>query len=296
MQGDDELAKLFALAEARSDFDKPAANPHGEIAREARANLSIPPEDAHACHECNGTGFYRGVRVHQQKAHCFACKGRGWFKMSYADRMALRKKAADKKAEAKRKARELFEEMNPGVTAFLGDAARWSGFAASLNESLGKYGALTEGQLGAVRRMQAKMAANAEARKAKVAANSGEVSLAAIEAIFANAKRSGLRFPKFKAGRVDLSLAAEHSKNAGAVYVKIDGEYAGKVLGGQFSAIARAPAEALELVRKIAADPLVAAREHGRLTGRCSCCGALLRNKESVELGIGPICRTKWGI
>ena len=31
-------------------------------------------------------------------------------------------------------------------------------------------------------------------------------------------------------------------------------------------------------------------------TGNCSCCGRHLENKESVELGIGPICRSKWGL
>lgn len=33
------------------------------------------------------------------------------------------------------------------------------------------------------------------------------------------------------------------------------------------------------------------AAEYGRRTGVCACCGRDLTNKESIELGIGPICR-----
>jgi hypothetical protein len=46
----------------------------------------------------------------------------------------------------------------------------------------------------------------------------------------------------------------------------------------------------------IAADPLAAAVAHGKATGVCSCCSRELTNKVSIELGIGPICRAKWGL
>jgi hypothetical protein len=35
---------------------------------------------------------------------------------------------------------------------------------------------------------------------------------------------------------------------------------------------------------------------YGRTTGRCSCCGRTLTNKKSIELGIGPICRERYGL
>jgi len=52
---------------------------------------------------------------------------------------------------------------------------------------------------------------------------------------------------------------------------------------------------AKERLIEVAADPLAAAVAYGAKTGRCSCCGRILTNELSVELGIGPICRGKWG-
>lgn len=43
-------------------------------------------------------------------------------------------------------------------------------------------------------------------------------------------------------------------------------------------------------------DPLTAAVRYGRETGSCSCCGRDLTNAESIRLGIGPICREKFGL
>ena len=43
-------------------------------------------------------------------------------------------------------------------------------------------------------------------------------------------------------------------------------------------------------------DPLTAAIRYGRETGSCSCCGRDLTNAESIRLGIGPICREKFGL
>lgn len=40
---------------------------------------------------------------------------------------------------------------------------------------------------------------------------------------------------------------------------------------------------------------MAAAKMHGQQTGICSCCNAELTNPESIALGIGPICREKWG-
>ena len=42
-------------------------------------------------------------------------------------------------------------------------------------------------------------------------------------------------------------------------------------------------------------DPLTAAIQYGKVSGRCSCCGVKLDNPKSIERGIGPICATKFG-
>lgn len=55
----------------------------------------------------------------------------------------------------------------------------------------------------------------------------------------------------------------------------------------------------VDLIRKVqsvAADPYSAAKLYGQQTGSCSCCGRELTNSLSIELGIGPICREKFGL
>ena len=52
----------------------------------------------------------------------------------------------------------------------------------------------------------------------------------------------------------------------------------------------------IQRVQSVAADPYAAAQLYGQQTGSCSCCGRELTNSLSIELGIGPICREKFGL
>lgn len=55
----------------------------------------------------------------------------------------------------------------------------------------------------------------------------------------------------------------------------------------------------IALIKKVQAaakDPYAAAKLYGQATGTCSCCGLELTNPLSIELGIGPICREKFGL
>lgn len=55
----------------------------------------------------------------------------------------------------------------------------------------------------------------------------------------------------------------------------------------------------LALIKKVqdaAKDPYAAAKLYGQNTGTCSCCGLELTNSLSIKLGIGPICREKFGL
>jgi hypothetical protein len=51
-----------------------------------------------------------------------------------------------------------------------------------------------------------------------------------------------------------------------------------------------------ETIMGAANDPLTAAIKYGKVSGSCSCCGKELTVKESIERGIGPICREKFGL
>lgn len=52
----------------------------------------------------------------------------------------------------------------------------------------------------------------------------------------------------------------------------------------------------IQKVQSVAEDPYAAAKLYGQQTGSCSCCGRELTNSLSIELGIGPICREKFGL
>jgi hypothetical protein len=52
----------------------------------------------------------------------------------------------------------------------------------------------------------------------------------------------------------------------------------------------------IKRVQSVAADPYAAAKLYGQNTGNCSCCGRELTNSLSISLGIGPICREKFGL
>ena len=126
----------------------------------------------------------------------------------------------------------------------------------------------------------------------KVAAH---MSVDAIEAAFASAQSNGIKSPKLRLETFVFSRAAATGRNAGSLYVKQHGAYIGKVTDGKFHPAQVCDDPTRDRVIAAAADPHAAAKAYGARTGSCSCCGRELTNGESIELGIGPICRDKFG-
>jgi hypothetical protein len=175
--------------------------------------------------------------------------------------------------------------------AQLREMTSWNSFAASLVAQYDSKGSLSVAQVEAAERMFAKMTANAANKSAAKA-----VDLSNVHKMFDAALAHGLKRPRFAFGDLRLSLASETSRNAGAVYVKLGGEYAGKVQGGVYHPVGAGSVATAQAIATIAADPLAAAVQHGRDTGQCACCGRTLTDPESVARGIGPICAAHWGI
>ena len=50
------------------------------------------------------------------------------------------------------------------------------------------------------------------------------------------------------------------------------------------------------VIMAAADDPLTAAIKYGKESGNCSCCGRELTDPASIEAGIGPVCRDKFGL
>lgn len=255
------------------------------------------------CQSCAGTGVYGGVRVHQEKAQCFSCAGKGFFYSSEADRRKSRDSAAKRKASKIEVAKEAFNSENPGFLEIMAEMVSWNSFAADLMAQYNAKGALSVNQVSAVLRMHAKALATKAAKAAakaladkERAAMGGAVDLSGIHAMFDKAKESGLKKPAYRAEGLVLTLAKATSINAGAIYVKRKGgDYIGKVVASEFKPTWDAKPEDKDTLLKIAGNPSQVARDYGRLVGECSCCGRELTDPNSIAAGIGPICAEGWG-
>lgn len=128
-----------------------------------------------------------------------------------------------------------------------------------------------------------------------VAAREAQISVEAIATAFQAAHGAGIKRPKLRLDTFVFSRAPDHGKNAGSIYVTERGDYLGKVSEGQFFPMRSCDDPTKARVIAAAADPSAAAKAYGAKTGECSCCGRELSNAESIELGIGPICRGKFG-
>ena len=122
---------------------------------------------------------------------------------------------------------------------------------------------------------------------------------------------SGNQFPKvrlaFDGAPLVLTVAGSRSRNPGAVNLTDGAGYGAGVFYGKISTdgvfeptaaasglgieAKRALWAILKRMRDGEAESVFA--EHGKAVGCCCMCGRDLSNQESVELGIGPICRER---
>ena len=184
-----------------------------------------------------------------------------------------------------------FKEENPGLIEALKELTSWNSFAASLVEQFNKRGSLSEKQTGAAVAMLMKVKAN----KSKNSIMGQSVDLGNVVAMF-NKAHEAIKTPKFRFEDLVISRAPDTGANAGALYVKVDGEYAGKVKEGQWFGLRTAPQDTLSKLQQIAESPLGSAVAYGRKTGTCACCGRELTVHASIERGIGPICAERFGL
>lgn len=124
-----------------------------------------------------------------------------------------------------------------------------------------------------------------------------DIDVSAIATAFQAARGNGIKSPRLRLGDFVFSRAPDTGRNAGAIYVKskTSGEYLGKVADGKFRPALACDAPTTASVIEVAGAPHEAAQAYGRRTGNCSCCNRELTNGESIDLGIGPICRGKFG-
>ena len=198
--------------------------------------------------------------------------------------------AGQKRPSGKTALVQAFTEEYPQVVAWLHRNAERNDFARSLSEFLNRAGTLTEKQIAAVQ----KCVDRQNERKAQTPV-AKEVDISRIETAFATARENGIATPKMNLGNFRFSLAPDYGKNAGAIYVKADEQYLGKIKDGRFYKVRECDDETEAEVIKVASNPHDAAEAYGQRTGRCSCCGRTLTAHASIDAKIGPICAEKYG-
>jgi hypothetical protein len=252
--------------------------------------LKQSSEKQYPCGQCAGTGLYSGVRVHQEKTNCFACRGKGYFKTDPRKLEKARQQRAKKKQDTVAAAQALNQAT--AIYAQVFAMASWNELAASLAEQHNIGRAWSEKQILAIQGMVDRM----EERRAQKAAEAKAVDLQSIIDMFTYAREKGYKRPVYRAEGLKISLAPTTGANAGALYVKTEGdEYIGKVTDGRFFGTRDATDDHKTALSVIAESPRDAAVRYGQRTGSCACCGRVLSNHQSIELGIGPICAEKWG-
>jgi hypothetical protein len=258
------------------------------------APLEVP------CTRCSGTGNTRWGK-------CFKCDGSGKMKepkQLMMDAAHVKQRAASKIARATTRVKQLADQRaerdawyaaHKDVVQWLNrEAGHTNTFALSLSEQLSERGSLSEKQVICVRNsiMDKQIRAEQRANAAPSVAGAGFEKL--VES-FTAARATGLKFPTLRVGDITLSLAGAKAKQQGAIYVKVGGNYQGKIMDGKFHKTYACTDALQDKIVEIGKDPMAAAISHGRLTGACACCGRRLVDPVSVERGIGPICATKFG-
>ena len=257
------------------------------------------PDFAERCPKCRGTGRFISYSG-RPLGECFTCKGAGKrsFKTSPETRAAARQRTAvakasvvaDHQAELKWLGETLArrDRLPEGYATMLAD------FQTRL---LGGH-ELSDGQMAVIVKGMARSAQWAQERASEQAV---ALDVTAIRAVLQTRK-------KVMVALFTFSLAPAHGNNPGAIYVKDNGAYVGKIPAGastfspgrdfdqsRLPALVEAMANPAEAVKADAARRAKALLEDPAMTIPCGCCGLTLSNPESIARGIGPICSGKWG-
>lgn len=255
-------------------------------------------QERFTCQKCAGTGNYQGIRVHQEKSNCFACKGKGYFLTDPRNRAKAKARREAKKTEKLNAIRDQFKayrDQHEELFTFMVNNSNWNDFFASMLDAASTYGKLTEKQEAAAYKCMEKCVASRAKKQAEKNAAATSVDLTKLHDVFHTAVANGLKKPKLRMAGLLVSLAPATGRNEGCLYVKQDGEYQGKLTPeGKFFTV-RGAAEGIEqTIAEFCKDPLEAAKMYGKETGTCACCGRELTDPNSIALGIGPVCADNW--
>lgn len=286
----------------------------GKVSTEPKQATRLPPADykpiadrifEEGCTKCRGTGQFVGWNG-CVLGQCFACKGQGKkvFKTSAETRQANRQKAVARKESSKAEKRAAFVDAHLAEMKWLVAAASRTNpgfdFPAKMLAAIEQWGELTDGQLGAVRKLMERDKQRV-AEKTQREVKAPVVDISKIAAAFDHARGDaaadgeGIQWLRLRLDTFVFSDAPARGQWPAAVFVKEGDSKLGRIVGGKFLRSYVCTDDQEARILKAAADPGAAARAYGQRTGTCSCCGRMLTNADSRAAGIGPICAAKHG-
>lgn len=246
------------------------------------------------CGKCGGSGRVMLGITHLRPFSCFKCRGTGKLTIKQRNREVGREKAKVTRANNLQDKIAAFETNHAEVYDWLRNAR--GSFGTSLYGAVQQYGNLTEKQLAAVQKIIEKSKVEAAERAVADANPELQDSIMPVVDAFKKAKMLGAKRSKLRLSEVVFSLAPDSGKNADHIYIKAkNGTYLGKVAPtGAFTSSRECTPELREVILRVGADPLTAAIDYGRMSGECACCGRELTDQQSIDDGIGPVCKQKY--
>jgi hypothetical protein len=134
-----------------------------------------------------------------------------------------------------------------------------------------------------------------------------EVDASNLLASLAEARAKGIKKPTLRLaepmnGNPIRIKYMSTGRNAGGCWVTSNSDLVGRIGDdGMFTFVGRNYTkkfitEMFDYIELINSDVRGALEAYGKTTNQCGCCGLPLTNKKSIELGIGPICLSKYGL
>jgi len=260
------------------------------------------PDFAERCPKCRGTGRFISYSG-RAMGECFACKGNGskTFKTSPETRAAARQRTAVAKAGVVADHQAELKWLSDTLTRRDRLPEGYATMLADFQTRLLAGHALSDNQMAVIAKGMARSAQWAQERQQKASEQAVALDVTAIRAVLQTRK-------KVMVALFTFSLAPAHGNNPGAIYVKDNGQYVGKIPAGastfapgrdfdqsRLPALVEAMADPAAAVKADAARRAQLLLEDPAMTIPCGCCGLTLSNPESIARGIGPICAGKWG-
>lgn len=253
------------------------------------------------CPNCKGSGLWSGGTNRHGNNKCRMCGGSGTLVTNPAKLAEQKRKRHAKKANQADAARKQNAAIDDGtLISFIEANAHWNDFYSSLMDQHTSGRAWSDKQVTVATKIKDKI----ETNRAKKDANAPKADATRIRQMFDDALANGKKRRALHAGRFDdqgellnkIVLTPARAPRT-EIWVKVDDEFVGGIKDTGALALRNwAPEWLADVLLAIAADPDGECRMYGQRTGSCSCCGRELTNTESIELGIGPICREKWGL